>query len=141
MLHSETLTVLDVIPPVSSATAVSGAWVSVADVAHFLAAVLIGAITATGTVNAKLEQATSSGGAGAKDITGKAITQLADTADNTNMLINCDASDLDMAGGFTFVRLTITPATAAALLSGVILGGNQRYQPKGHAASVTQVIA
>lgn len=137
---SEVLTLLVAIDPVSSAAAVSSAWVSLAEIARILAVVQVGLIAATGTLNAKLEQATTSGGAGAKDITGKAITALADTADNRQILINCRTEELDVAGGFAFVRLTITPAVAASLIAGAIFGLDARYQPKAHNASVTETV-
>lgn len=119
---SEAFQPLGLIAPISSATVVSSAYVSVANFARIVALFQTGLIAAGGTMNAKLEQATSSGGAGVKDITGKAITQLADTADNLNFCIDLRADELDIPGGFIFVRLTITPATAAALVSGLLLG-------------------
>lgn len=137
---SETIALLTTVDPISSSTAVSSAWVSLAEVARILAVVQTGLIAATGTLNAKLEQATSGAGAGAKDITGKAITALADTGDNKQILINCRTEELDVAGGFAFVRLTITPAVAAALISGVIFGFDNRFQPKAHAASVVETV-
>lgn len=137
---SEIASVLATVDPVSSAAAVSSAWVSVAGLARFLAIIQTGLIAATGTLNAKLEQATSAAGAGAKDITGKAITALADTADNKQILINCRTEELDVNGGFAFVRLTITPAVAASLISGVLLGFDAVFQPKAHAASVVEVV-
>lgn len=137
---SEQITLLTTVDPISSSTAVSSAWVSVAEVARILAVIQTGLIAATGTLNAKLEQATSGAGAGAKDVTGKAITQLPDTGDNKQALINCRVEELDIAGGFSFVRLTITPAVAAALIAGAVYGFEARYQPKAHAASVVETV-
>jgi len=140
MKGSEVVSLLTTVDPISSATVVSSAYVSVAEVARILAVVQTGLIAATGTLNAKLEQATSGAGAGVKDIPGKAITALADTADNKQILINCRVEELDIAGGFAFVRLTITPAVAAALIAGQIWGFDARFQPKAHAASVVETV-
>lgn len=140
MKGSEALTVLAVVDPISTSGAVSSAWVPVAELARILAVIQVGLIAATGTLNAKLEQATSSGGAGAKDIVGKAITALVDTNDNRQILINCRMEELDVPGGFNHVRLTITAAVAASLVAGLVLGLDARYQPKAHAASVTETV-
>jgi hypothetical protein len=133
---------LGVVNPQSATTAKSTGWVNAGLFESLLAVVKAGAITATGTVDAKLEQATSSAGAGAKDITGKAITQLtaAGTDDNKQALINCQSEDLDVANGFAFARLTITPATAAALIDGELWGLDARYPPGTQATTVDEVV-
>lgn len=113
--------------------AVSSAWVPVSEYARIVALVDAGALGASATVDAKLEQATDSSGTGAKDITGKALTQLADGADdNSNHVIECRASELDKANSFDHVRLTITVATAASLVSGVVLGCEPIHKPTVH---------
>jgi hypothetical protein len=43
------------------------------------------------------------------------------------VLINLKQEDLDFSNGFNFFRLTITPATAASLIDGVVLGLDPRY--------------
>lgn len=135
---SEVFTPLGQVSPISSAAANSSSWVNVADMARIVAIIQTGLIAATGTFDAKLEQATSSGGAGAKDITGKAITQLADTGDNKNLVIDCRADELDVNGGFKFVRLTLTGATAATVMAGILLG-TPAYKP-GVQTNWTQAI-
>lgn len=109
----------------------SSGWVSLAAFERATALLSVGAITANGTVDAKLEQATDSGGTGVKDITGKAITQLTDagTDDNKQVAIEVTAAELDVANEFTHVRLTVTTATAAALVAAVVLGFDARYNP------------
>lgn len=119
---NEVFTPLGQVSPISSSAANSSSWVDVSNMARIVAIIQTGLIAATGTFNAKLEQATSSGGAGAKDITGKAITALDDTGDNKNLVIDCRADELDVNNGFKFVRLTLTGATAASLMSGILLG-------------------
>jgi len=124
---------LDSISPVSSSTVVNGAWVSVAGFEKIVALIEVGVIAATGTVDAAIQQATSAAGADPKAIgSGKAITQLADTADNTSYAIEVRADELDVDNDFTFVRLSITPATAAALISGTLLGVEAHFKPTTH---------
>jgi hypothetical protein len=140
---SEALALLATINPVSqgAGTAVSG-WVSMADMARLLAVVNVGVFGASATVDAKLQQATSAAGAGAKDVTSKAITQLvAAGGNNRQALINLRAGELDVAGGFIFVQLSITVATAATLVSGSLLG-LAKYEPASalNPASVAQVV-
>jgi len=121
---SEELSVLATIDPVSqgAGTANSG-WVDMRDVKRLLALVDVGVFGGSATVDAKLQQATSSGGAGAKDITGKAITQLlAAGGNNRQALINLADDELDAANGFRWVQLSITVGTAATLISGLVLG-------------------
>lgn len=130
---SEQLACLGQVHCISSSTALSTSYVSVANYARLVAVIITGLAAATATFNAKLEQATSSGGAGVKDITGKAIAALDDTTgDNTRHLIDLRADELDLANGFTFVRLTLTPATAAVLIAGLLLG-----VPAGHLPTST----
>jgi hypothetical protein len=139
---SEQATVAAVINPQSANSAQSSGWVSMATYEAIQALVVAGALGASATVDAKLQQAQDASGTGAKDITGKAITQLtkAGSDDNKQAIINCYAQDLDVSGGFTHVRLTITPATAACLIAGVVLGHYARYQPAAAAASVDEVV-
>lgn len=140
---SDVSTVLAVTSPVSQGVgAVSTGYIDVSNYESILAEVLVGVFGASATVDAKLEQATTSGGAGVKDVTGKAITQLvAAGGNNRQALINCEQAELDTNGGFKFVRLTITVATAATLVAGLLRGVGARYQPASQAASVAQVVS
>ena len=84
-----------------------------------------------------------SGGAGAKDITSKAITQIVKASgDNKQALINLHPSELDVAGGFAFVRLSVTVGTAASLISAELYGV-PGYEPATayNQAAVVQVVA
>jgi len=104
--------------------------------------VLVGEMQATSTVDAKLEQATDGSGTGAKDISGKSITQLtaAGSDDDKQVIINCRDDELDVANSFTHVRLSITTATAASDSAGLILGHDSRYSPETDLASVDEVV-
>jgi hypothetical protein len=74
---------------------------------------------------------TDSAGTGAKDITGKSITQIVKaTGDNKQVIASkCRSDDLDQTNGFTHVALSVTVGTAASLLTPQLLGSNPRYMP------------
>lgn len=125
MKGSELVAVLgNVDPDAYAAGTYTSGWVSAAEYDRFLAIVQVGDIATSGTVDAKLQQASDSSGTGAKDITDKAITQLteAGTDSNKQAVINLKPTELDMDNDFTHFRLSITTATAAADASGIILG-------------------
>ncbi len=137
---SELIAVLDVVNPSSQAPgAVSTGWVSAADYHRFLAVLQLGVLGASGTVDAKIQQATDGAGTGAKDVTGKAITQITAT-NNQQKLIDVQADDLDVSGGFNYIRLTVTTAVAASLTSVVLLGAYPRYAAVTQATSVKEVV-
>lgn len=115
-------------PDAYAASTVTTGWISAAAFASFLAIIMAGDLGASATVDAKIEQATSAAGAGAKDVAGLAITQLtkAGTDDNKQALINIQQSDLDLANGFTYFRLSMTVATATSDAGAIVLGFNPR---------------
>jgi hypothetical protein len=135
-------TLLGRITPQSATTAKSTGWVSMATLGSALATVMVGTISSSGTVDAKIEQATDGSGSNAKDVSGLAITQLtqAGTDSDKDVEINVQPTDLDRANNFTHIRLTITPATAAALIAGTIRGFSSRYQPATDATTVDEVV-
>jgi hypothetical protein len=141
---SELLSVLATLDPASQAVgAASTAWVPVANYFGLLAMVQTGVLGTSATVDAKLQQAVDSAGTSAKDIGGKAITQIVKaTGDNKQALINVKPEDLDTVNGFGFVRVTVTVGVAASVTSAQLLGVNPRYAPAdaGNQAAVVQVI-
>lgn len=140
---SDIATVLTKLDPVSqgAGTVLTG-WVPLSDALGVLAILQVGALGASATVDAKLRQATDASGTSAKDITGKAITQLtkAGSDDNKQVLVNVRPDELDLAGGFTHVALSITVATAACLISALVLGFDAKFQPKTQATTVDEVV-
>lgn len=126
---SERIALLATLDPVSQGAAtVTTGWVSCADAFNFLAVIGVGAMTATSTVDAKIQQATDSGGTGAKDVTGKAITQLlAAAGNNRQVFINFKAADLDVSNAFNYVRLSVTVAAAASLLHAQLWAFDTRF--------------
>jgi hypothetical protein len=141
---SEMLAVLATIDPASQAAgALSTGWVSVANHLGFLAVVQTGVLGTAATVDAKLQQALDSSGTGAKDIAGKALTQIVKaTGDNKQALINIKPEELDTVNGCGFVRVTVTVGVAASITSAQLLGVNPRFAPADAAnqAAVVQVI-
>jgi hypothetical protein len=126
---SARVAIAGVIPPqqASVGTLTSG-WVDMRTFFSALAALNVGVIGASGTVDAKVEQATDGSGAGAKLLAGTAITQLVKAGgDNRQVAINVRQEDLDKNGGFRFVRLSVAVGTASTFLSGMLVGLDARY--------------
>lgn len=103
--------------------------------------VLLGEITATGTIDAKFVSSATSGGT-YTDVTGKAATQLtaAGTDSDKQVLINLRAEQL--AEGHRFVKLSVTAGTAGADYAAAVLGFNVRYGPDATSdlASVDELV-
>lgn len=143
---SERAAVLGTIDPVSQ-----GAGTVVTDYANMglykkvMFILSLGTMSATSTVDAVVKQATDSAGSGAKNLTTSvAITQLTQAGSDSNkqVIVNVDASELDIANGFSFVALSVTVAAAASLLSVVVLGFEPRYAPASDndLASVDEIV-
>jgi len=140
---SEEIAVLATINPVSqgAGTATSG-WVSVSTYHRFLALIQTGVLGASATVDAKIQQAVDSSGTSAKDVTGKALTQLVKASnDNNQALINLRVDELDTANGFDYIQLSVTVGTAASLISAALLA-TCRFDPASgsNQAGVVQVV-
>jgi hypothetical protein len=128
---AELLSLLGTIDPVSQAAGtVTSSWISAANHERFMALIQTGVLGSSATLDGKLQQATDSSGTGAKDITGKALTQIVKASgDSKQALINLRADELDMANGFTYFRLSLTVATAASLISASIFGSVAKNLP------------
>ena len=141
---SELFSVLATIDPASQAVGtVTTGWISAGNHHSLLALVQSGVLGTGATLDAKLQQATDASGAGAKDVTGKAITQIVKaTGDNKQALINLRPDDLDVTNGYAYVRLSLTVAVAASLTAAQLLGFNPRFAPgdASNQAAVAQVV-
>jgi hypothetical protein len=141
---SEQFAVLDAVQPVSQgAGSATTGWISAANFHSFMALIKTGVLGASATVDAKIQQATTSGGAGAKDVTGAVLTQIVKaTGDNKAAIINLLADQLDAQGGFCFIQLSVTVGTAASLIDATLFGVNPRFAPASdsNAAAVVQVV-
>ncbi len=119
---------IDSIHPASrNADVATFGWLSMRDYHKAVAIIDIGAIAANGTVNFKLTQATDDAGTGAKDITGKAITALGDTDDNTVLVVELDSSELDVSNNYDYINGELSLGGHAAILCQAHL---IRYQPR-----------
>jgi hypothetical protein len=129
-------------PDAYTADTYTSGWVSLADVGSVLAVVFAGDLGSSATLDAKLQQASDSDGTGAKDITGKAITQLTQAGSDSNQQveINCRADELDTANRFAYVRLSMTVGTATSDCGGAIFGLDPRYSPADAASTLAEVV-
>lgn len=109
-----------------------------------MAIVMAGTLGSSATLDAKLRQAVNSSGGSVKDITGKAITQLtqAGTDDDKQAIIVLLPASLDVAGGFRYVALSMTVATATSDAGAIIIGMNPSYGPAADQdlASVDEIV-
>jgi hypothetical protein len=141
---SELVSLLAVYNPISvAASTVLTTYVSLANHHQLMAILQTGVLGTAATVDAKLVQATDSSGTSVKDITGKAITQLVKAShDNKQAIISVRSSDLDVAGGFTHVALSITVGEAASIVAAQLIGFSDRFMPASahNNASVVQVV-
>jgi hypothetical protein len=119
---------LDFIPPASRTSAVANTgWLSMRDVHKAVAIYNGGALAANSVVDMQILQATDGLGAGNKVITGKQIASLGNADDNVACVIELDASELDVDGGFDWINLELSCGGAAACLTSAVL---IRYQPR-----------
>lgn len=145
-LPSEMVGVVGTIDPDAyAASTVVSDWVDMRYFHKLLAIIMAGDLGASATLDAKLRQATDSAGTGAKDITGKLITQLtqAGTDSDKQAEINLLPEEMDIAGGFYFAALSMTIGVAASDAGAILLGFEPRYFPATEydLASVDEVIS
>jgi len=140
----EKLAILATLDPASvAAGTVLTAYVPAQNFNSFLALIQTGVLGASATLDAKLRQAQDASGTGVKDITGKAITQIAKASgDNKQAMIECRSTDLDGVNGFAYVALSVTVGTAASIVGALLIGGNPYAAPcaGSNQAAVVQVI-
>lgn len=126
-------------------------WANMAYFETLMCVVCVGTIGTLGYLDVKLQQATSAAGAGAKDITGKAITRLtqAGTDSDKQAIINLRAEELDVDGGFQYVAAvavsdnTGSPSEAGVDYGVTLFGMDARYGPASDndIASVDEIVA
>jgi hypothetical protein len=126
-LFSEGHEIIGRISPQSSSTAQNTGYLALGKHSRYVAIIQIGATAATATVDAKLQYALDGSGTGVTDITGKAITQILAATDDVDRMIELRTDELPE--GATHIRLVVTCATAASLISAVVLGVSPYYKP------------
>lgn len=124
----ENAVVATVKPDEHAAGAISSAWVPVGAWFMLMAIVQTGSMGAGGTVDFKIEQATDDTGTGAKDVDGKAVTQLTQAGGDSNKqaIIDLFPDALDINNGFAFVRITLTVGTAACDAAALLIACGNR---------------
>lgn len=131
-------------PDAYGAATYTTAWIPAATAGAFMALVSAGTMAATSTLNAKFEQATNGSGAGAKDITGKAIVELtaAGTDSDKQAIINLRPEELDLENAFTHFRLSMVVAAAASDAAAFVFSLDHRFGPAElrDLASVDEVV-
>lgn len=93
------------------------------------------------TVAAKLQQATDSGGTGAKDIPGAYITGLTATDDNKHASIELEPARMDIKNGFVYARMlaTVGNGVSGANLT-MITAAKARHSPPSQPAAFVQQV-
>lgn len=144
MKPSQRVALLAAIAPVSQAAgSVSTSWVPLANFNQAMAVISAGVLGASATLGAKIEQATDAAGTGAKDVTGKAITNLVKaTDDGKQAIINLRAEELDVSNRYAFIRLTLAVGTAASLVAASLFGldARQGLASDNDAATVKEIV-
>ena len=139
--HLKTPIVGSIPPQSAGAGTYTSAWIPMATLGKAFAVINIGAITGSGTVNAKFEQATAVGGTGAKDIAGTSMTAIVGSANsNAQVTIEVRPAQLDVVNNFSHVRLSITTAVAASILGAVVHGADVKYEPQAQAATAVESV-
>lgn len=129
-------------PDAYAAATYTSAWVSLAEFHWVMAVVMAGTLGASATLDAKIEQATDSSGTGAKDVSGKAITQLTQAGSDSDKqaIINVTGADLDVANGFDYVRLSMTVGTATSDAGAIVFGFDAAKFPAADLTSVDEIV-
>lgn len=143
-LPSEKVAVVGKVDPDANGTGTFGTdWANAENFHSFMAIVSAGIIVASGTVDCVIQQATSSTGAGAVTVAGKAITQLTTANNDSQAIINLRTDELNVGGGFSFVRALMTLTTAGSDSDVIMLALEPRYGPanQNDLASVAEIVA
>lgn len=112
--------------------ATASAYVSLRDYHRAWLVINVGDMGQAATLDAVIQQATSTAGAGVKALTpAKAITQLTQAGGDGNDLVCVElrTEELDVDGGFDCIRFVITTGVGAVEYSAVLYGGVTRYAP------------
>lgn len=131
-------------PDLNAAGTVTTAWIDMANWGSLMAIVMAGTLGAAATLDAKIEQATDGAGAGAKDVPGKAISQLTQAGPDSDKqaVIDLFAEDLDIDNDFTHARLSMSVATASSDSGAIVIGLDPRYgaASASNAATVDEIV-
>ncbi len=130
-------------PDAYTADAYNTGYVDVSKFARIAFVVQAGDLGSSATLDAKLQYATSSGGAGVTDITGAAITQLTQAGTDSNKQAIIEVNVDSLPSGATHVRGVMTVGTATSDCGAILLGFGPRYAPArdNDAATVDEIVS
>ena len=127
---TEELALLDVMYPDDRGPGThNGDWISLSTYHRARFLLLMGDMGALATCTAGLQQATDATGTGVKAIAGKTITQLTQAGGDAGspVAIELQTEELDVDGGFCFVRFYVTTAVNTTIFAAVLEGSPSRY--------------
>ena len=107
------------------------AWVSLSNYHRAWLVINVGAMEQGATLDVSIRQAEDAIGTNAKAITGKAITQLTQVSGDGNGLvcIELQTEELDVDGGFEYIRFYVTLGVAGAIYAATLYGCSSRFKP------------
>ncbi len=125
---TEEWAVLDRIEIAAWAGGISTHWNSLMNYHRVAVVVDVGVLGST--LDVAVWQATNVAGTGAKVVTGKALTQLAATDDDSHCVIELRTEELDVDGGFDCIRVQTESGAAGGNTYGVVIyGAPGRFPP------------
>lgn len=138
-LYEQLAVVATIAPQLANDTSLVSDWVDMSEARELLFVVQAG--TTDTTINAKLQAATNSSGTSAADITGKAITQLTATDDNSQALIHIRADEVPAGKSHVALVVTVGNGTTGGLVSAIGVASRLRYSDPGNdLASVVEIV-
>ncbi len=140
---TQALSLADFIAPANTASSGTPNYSSGIDVSKFkrvLYEIQIGAITGSGTLDAKLQSAAASSFATPHNLTGASITQVTNANPNTRVTIEVRADEVQQQNpGDRYVRLAVTIGTNSVLFGVTGWGAAAEHGP-ANANDLTTVI-
>ncbi len=128
-------------PDAYTAAAYTSDWVAMKDFKTIMATIMAGTLGSSATLNAKLQEATDNAGAGAQDITGKAITELTQVGSDSDKQAIINIRDDELTDTFTHVAVVVTVGVATSDMAAMIQGFDQAYEPETDLASVDEIVS
>jgi len=109
----------------------TGAWLRMSNHQRAIFIVQVGTMVATSTLDFSVQQDDVGDGSNAKAITGKAITQLTAAGGDGNDLVAVEVrtEELDVSGGFEYIRGVLTVGTANVTCALLALRFIPNYPP------------
>lgn len=124
---SEANAILTQINPATYNSQQVSSWVSVKNYHRFVVILDVGAIPNDTLINAQIEQATDTLGAGQKILA--TMTALGTADDNGKVIFDLQTEQLDVSGGYDCINIKVTPQGTGAIFSALIIGHQPRHKP------------